>query len=458
MSNISFDPEKTLSGVMDSMKPGEAIALGIALCSYIEEHSADSFHGGIWPGNISFDGSAAAIGPHENKGLREMGPDALEYIAPEQFWNGETGPAGDVYSIGLLLYTALNGGIMPFFEDKPVYAAEDRAAALQKRMRGNDMVYPRSACRELGDVILCATEFKATDRYPSPAALRAALEALPEEAAIPAVAPVIRLKPREVEATRNYKVDKSFEKTVPERQTKPVKRRTTVDEDMDVQEFRRPKTKRRWYLPAAVGVIVVIALIFILKGCSDDEPNDFTFEDEPPITEPDTSASPSPQTTPNIDVTLPGEDEPGADEPEDPQAPEEPSEPRYTIFVDDVTWEEARDSCEMMGGHLAVVNDQETLDSIIAMAEEKGASFVWLGSYRGSDGLWYNVTGETMSFSAWDRGEPSAIDADGTREDYLLLWYRAAQGTWTYNDMRNDPISVIPATYSGKVAYICQFD
>ena len=136
---------------------------------------------------------------------------------------------------------------------------------------------------------------------------------------------------------------------------------------------------------------------------------------------------------------------------------EEPTEARYTMFVDDVTWEEARTSCEMMGGHLATVNDQETLDEIIAMAEENGASFVWLGSYRGGDGIWYNVTGETMSFSKWDQGEPSAIDADGTREDYLLLWYRAAQGTWTYNDMRNDPISVIPATYSGKVAYVCQY-
>ena len=28
----------------------------------------------------------------------------------------------------------------------------------------------------------------------------------------------------------------------------------------------------------------------------------------------------------------------------------------------------------------------------------------------------------------------------------------------TYNDMRNDPISVVPKTYSGKTAYVIQFD
>ena len=450
--SIIFDPEKLLSSRMGSMSPGEAIALGIALCRFAEEHSGDAFHGGIWPGNISFDGESAAIGPHETLGLKEMGPDALEYIAPEQFWNGEMGPASDVYSIGLVLFTALNEGRMPFFEDKPLYTPEDRAAALQKRMRGNDMVYPRSACRELGDIILCATEFKTADRYPSPAALRAALEALPEEAAIPAVAPVIRLKPREVEAVHSYKVDKSFEKTVPERQPKPPKRRTTVDEDMDVQKFRKPKIRRKWFLPTLIAIVAVIALILAFKGCSEDEPGDFPFESEPPVTEPsepDVSPTPVVPAEPVVSPD-PGEEEPPVEEP--------PAEPSYTIFMDDVTWEEARDSCQQMGGSLASVDSKEELDAIIAMATEKGAQFVWLGSYRGSDGVWYDLSGDAMSYAEWDAGEPSAIDADGTREDYLLLWFRPALGLWTYNDMRNDPISVLPATYSGKVAYVCRFD
>lgn len=111
-----------------------------------------------------------------------------------------------------------------------------------------------------------------------------------------------------------------------------------------------------------------------------------------------------------------------------------------------------------MDCRLASVSDQETLDAIIAMAEEKGTQFVWLGPYRGSDGICYNVDGRVMDFALWDAGEPSAQDGDGTPDDYLLLWFRSALGRWTYNDMRNDPVSVIPATYSGKLTYVCQFD
>ena len=454
MSKFSFDPENTLARNLSDLNPGDVISLGIALCYRVEEQSGDAHHGGIWPGNICFNGDVALIGPHESKGLKEMGPDALEYIAPEQFWKGETGPAGDVYSIGLVLYTALNGGIMPFFGEAGDKTPEERAAALQKRMRGAEMPYPRSACRELGDVVLCATQFEASERYSSPASLRAALEALPEHCAIPAVAPVIRLKPKEVENARNYKVDKSFEKTPPERQPKPAKRKGTVDENMDAQTFRKPPAKRRWPAFVIAAAVLIAVMLLAFRGCSKDEPDDFVFEPDPGVTESQPPVEPDPVTSP--EPADPGVDDPA--DPEDPVGSEPPAEPRFTIFVDDVTWEEAKASCEVMGGHLAVVDSQERLDKLIAMAEEKGASFVWLGSYRGSDGIWYNVTGEPMSFSVWDSGEPSAIDADGTREDYLLLWYRQALGTWTYNDMRNDPISVIPATYSGKVAYICQFD
>ncbi len=452
MSNISFDPERTLAGALGSLTPGEVIALGISLCACAEERNDGDFVGGIWPGNISFVDGSAAIGPYETKGLKEMGPDALEYIAPEQFWKGDTSPASDVYSIGLVLYTALNGGVMPFFEDKPTYTPEARAAALQKRMRGNDMVYPRSACRELGDVVLCATEFKDEDRFPCPAALRAALEALPEEASIPAVAPVIRLKPRELEATRNYRVDKFFERTSPPKEPKPQKRRATVDEDMDVKEFRKPSIRRKWIGPGAILLVIIIALALIIRGCSKADPVDIPEDEEPGLSDAITTESPKPQTTPDVVIDIPQPDPPKVEE------PSEPSEPSFSIFVENLTWEQAKASCEAKGGHLAVVDSQERLDEIITLAQQKGVNYVWLGSYRGGDGKWYNVTGEEMSFSKWDTGEPSAIDMDGTREDYLLLWYRANRNSWTYNDMRNDPISVVPGTYMGKIAYVCQFD
>ena len=74
----------------------------------------------------------------------------------------------------------------------------------------------------------------------------------------------------------------------------------------------------------------------------------------------------------------------------------------------------------------------------------------WLGAYRAENSQWYYVTGDTLDYTVWDVNEPSAMDADGTREDYLLLWYRKSADTWSYNDMRNDPVAVAAKTYNGE--------
>ena len=445
MGDIVFDKEKTLVGKMDSLSPAEAIALGIALCEFAEKSADGEFRGGIWPGNISFEDGCAAIGPYHEKGLKEMGPDAIEYIAPEQFWKGETSPACDAYSIGLVLYTALNGGLLPFFENKKEFTPQDRAAALQKRMRGNDMVYPRYACRELGDVILCAIEFDAEERFPCPAALKAALEALPEEAAIPAVAPVIRLKPSEIENRHSYRVDKLFEKVSPFKHPKPPKRSMTVKETMDVREFRKPSIRRRWIAPGAVVLVIIIALAIIIRGCSMDRRERPDVSESPSLSDSVTTESPKPQTPPSPTIIL--------NTPTPTPTPK--GEPTFTVYRADVTWEQARDKCEEMGGHLAVVDSQERFDQLCALAQQQGLTYVWLGSYRGTDGEWYNVDGTKLGFTRWDAGEPSVMDLDGTREDYLLLWYRANQNRWCFNDMRNDPMAVV-ASYRGKIGYIFQ--
>ena len=42
-------------------------------------------------------------------------------------------------------------------------------------MKGADLPYPRTAGRELGEVVARAIAFQAEDRYPKPAALKLAL-------------------------------------------------------------------------------------------------------------------------------------------------------------------------------------------------------------------------------------------------------------------------------------------
>ena len=162
MANLSFDPDNTLAGGLFAMTPREAIRLGVELCEAVERSvGADGCHGAVWPGNITAADGQIALGPAGSGSVAGLQPDALEFVAPEQFWNGNSSPDSDVYSIGLILYTALNDGVMPFFSSDEAHTPETRAHALQNRMKGAALPYPRSAGRELGDVIEKAISFRA---------------------------------------------------------------------------------------------------------------------------------------------------------------------------------------------------------------------------------------------------------------------------------------------------------
>ena len=357
-------------------------------------------------------------------------------------------------AIALVLYTALNKGVMPFFETPGEHSSEERATALQSRMKGEILPFPATASRELGVLVRRAAAFRAQDRYATPGQLKAALESLPEAAGIPSSAPVIAAAG---DAVHTYKVDKDFEKTEPDRQRRQKREKRekgAVDENMDAEEFRKTKKKSRWLLPVLLVAIIVAALILLLQSCNDGIGSPGLPVSSPPIGT-DGIHSPVPETTAPILVTT---EPPATPEPTETTEPTEPPEPRFELFLADTTWEQARDLCEQKGGHLATVRTQEQLDEIIELAKQNGASFVWLGASRSTNGQWYYVTGDALDFSVWDNGEPSAIDGDGTREDYLLLWYRAKVDRWSYNDMRNDPISVAAGTYRGKLSYVCQYD
>ena len=131
------------------------------------------------------------------------------------------------------------------------------------------------------------------------------------------------------------------------------------------------------------------------------------------------------------------------------------SDTRYEFFVEDVSWEEAKQRCLDRGGWLVTIGDEAELEKIILLANEFGIEKMWIGCHRENGELrWEN--GENISFYQWGNNEPSYYDSgDNVAEDYLLLWRLG--GKWVYNDSRNNPVIDYPDMYSGQIAYVCEY-
>lgn len=134
---------------------------------------------------------------------------------------------------------------------------------------------------------------------------------------------------------------------------------------------------------------------------------------------------------------------------------------RYELIRESLSWEEASQRCQEMGGHLATITSQDEMDQLVQMAEAAGVKYVWLGGTTSHDdagnvfGHW--VTGEDFTYQAWSDGEPSRVDLDGTEEWYIMLWNIPSLGGWTWNDQRNDPAAAV-AAMAKDMAFICEFE
>ena len=167
MANPVFDPERALGLKLTKMDRQELCEFVSALCrKVVTEVGARGRRGGIYPSNISVDDNGGiAIGP---AGKSPWEGEELKFIAPELYWNGQLSAASDVYSVGMLMYYAVNGGKLPL-ED------ECRDAQL-RRMGGDDYSAPKAAGRRLGEIIEKCIRFKSADRYQTLDELRAVLD------------------------------------------------------------------------------------------------------------------------------------------------------------------------------------------------------------------------------------------------------------------------------------------
>lgn len=167
MSKLEFHPEQAIGEDLLQLDKQELLQFVSRLCLHIKsEVGSRAYRGGIFPQNICVNEEGEyAIGPAR---LEKWSGQELEFVAPELYWHGETGPASDVYSLALLVYYGLGEGKLPF---------ETAAASGQlARMSGKALPAPKNAGKRLAEVLEKATAFRTTDRYRSPEELQIMLE------------------------------------------------------------------------------------------------------------------------------------------------------------------------------------------------------------------------------------------------------------------------------------------
>ena len=113
----------------------------------------------------------------------------------------------------------------------------------------------------------------------------------------------------------------------------------------------------------------------------------------------------------------------------------------YYLFDKELTWQEAKEYCEKIGGYLATFTSEDEWS--IVHEEIKNSGFnCWLGGYgKGAIDTWAWITREEWTYFDWCSGEPNN-DYGGT-ENYLGTY----RSSYQWNDYR-------PET---KLGFVCEF-
>lgn len=119
------------------------------------------------------------------------------------------------------------------------------------------------------------------------------------------------------------------------------------------------------------------------------------------------------------------------------------------------TAQEAEEYCESLGGHLATITSAEE-DAFVYQYMRENFSYesAYFGlTDAGHEGEWMWVTGEPVSYTNWENGEPNngIENTDQYPENYGLYYYDFSNGKWNDGDFG-------VYTYRGGTAFICEWE
>ncbi len=512
MENVkeSNQPGTLGEGIAD-LDRRELCDLIVRLCDLIQaDVGTGGYRGGVFPGNISISEGVVHLGPAADADWKGQERD---FLAPELFWHGQKSPAADVYSLGLLLYYAVNSARLPFYK-----SGED--GARQRRMNGEAIRAPKAAGRRLSEIIEKATAFQAADRYQTVEELKAALlscvnniylsgplsaetlyqkneeelsrveqlmldilrkeenpeivktdneeEQVPQEPIVgplmneagkheapPDPAPPVTQPPQEEH--RDEPIIILEEEKNPELEPVVIDRSAPLQYQNSTERERKiaGKVRRRRLRPVLIIALVCVILLTAAYIRQAIENRDLKQQLNTVSAEDVLSRElPDPESAPVpvVEATP----EPSYLPLDTPKPSEVPKETRYEIVLSDENWTTVKEYADHTGGHLVVINSDEEYRKVVELAELKGVTYVWIGGRRVDGAMtWLDGTAVDQNDPHWCEGEPTVMD-NGSPEDYLILIRK--NGSWGYNDIIGNPAERYPDIFGGKIAYVIEIE
>ena len=120
----------------------------------------------------------------------------------------------------------------------------------------------------------------------------------------------------------------------------------------------------------------------------------------------------------------------------------------YAVFNLHSNWEGAKTYCESLGGYLATITSQEENDAVFEYMKDQGYDSAYFGyTDEETEGIWKWVNGENSDYTNWNPGEPNA---ENSKEDYAMFYYKYPKGTWNDGDFGG-------STVGNDRVFICEW-
>lgn len=126
---------------------------------------------------------------------------------------------------------------------------------------------------------------------------------------------------------------------------------------------------------------------------------------------------------------------------------------KYQVFDESLTWSEAKEKCEQLGGHLVTINSEAEQIFLIDLIKSTSKKNMWIGAYP-DNGDYKWITGEPFSYSNWAPGEPNNVF--NMQNAAMMYTQNASYPAGTWND-ENENGRSWTGYYLSDFGYICEW-